>query len=136
MAITIARTSALMQTRLEPLLVAAGFTFGADTDLEDAIGYALRELGHSVADAIEPTDAELTAVTNVNHYLDLVELRSLETSHTRLLLKVDLAVGPRRQQYSQIATGLETAITRKRKELMDKYGSGVVIDMAFKRIEE
>lgn len=111
-----------MQVRLQPLLVAAGFTYGADVDLEDAVSYALQELGHSVADVTAPTDSELTAVTNNNHFLDLVELRSVQTAHNRLLLKVDLSLGPRSQQYSDIATALEKAIDRKQKMIDSRYG--------------
>jgi hypothetical protein len=111
-----------MQTRLDPLLQAAGFDYGALSELEDAVSYALIELGYTVADMTTPTDTELTAVTKTNHYLDLVELRSMETALNRLVIKSDITLGPRSQAYGQISQGLEKAIERKRKQINSLYG--------------
>lgn len=113
-----------MKARVEPLLIAAGFTHGLDLDLVDAISYALQELGHTIADVTAPADSELSSITNHAHFFDLVELRELETAHNRLLLRFDISESGSSKSYSQIADGLEKIITRKQAAIIKKYGHG------------
>jgi len=134
--------SIIMTNRLQPLMVAAGLDMIELLDFGEAAAVALRDMGNTVDDPTAPTDDELDAVTAVNHFLDLAELRLMETALNRLLIKVNLSTGPRSQQYSDIAKGLEQAIARKQAMIEKKYGTGLgtltagVINWNFAEVNE
>lgn len=137
MAITIGQTVSSISNRLAPVINAAGLDAYELEDYKDAITFALLDLGHTVVDVTNPTDAELTAVNSYNHYLDLVELRMLETLTNRLSLHVDTAIGVRRQSLGQIAERLGKMLDSKRATMEKKYGitSGVPLNLAYLAIE-
>ena len=138
MTITIANCNAVLGQRLRRLLAAVGLDSNS-IDLNDAISYAVRELGGTVASASGVVDNDLTGVsaTDENQFFDIAEYRALETLINELSVKVTMQVGPRSQNYSDIAAILDKILSRKAKTLKDKYGIGLstitggVIDLAF-----
>lgn len=94
---------------------------GTNENLADPIGWALSKLSAPPADPTEPIDAEVAAVGNLYALLDLAELRTLEN----ILGNMDLVtaeVGPRREEYNDLAKRLLARIPAKRKEIEKEYG--------------
>ena len=116
---TTTRTQAetLLIKRVGPLLEAVDLDSetiqGDNKDLNGPIGWALRQLEISVSDptSVSDTDMASLADADLDHFLDLAELRVMETVLNSALSLVDLAVGPRKESLSQMATSLQT-ITR------------------------
>jgi hypothetical protein len=102
---------------------------GANADLNDPIGYALRKLGYTVASITAVADTDLDDVATDDHdkLLDVAELRTLETILGNLD-DVDLRVGPRDEAFNQLADRLEKAIERKRTYLVREYGFGAELE--------
>lgn len=126
MTITTTQTVTLLGQRVGKLLAAVGLT-ESSSDMVDAINYALRELGYSVTDHSEVSNADLSSVTdaNVTEFLDTAELRQLETLLNEVTVKVTVAVGPRREELSHISDALIKVIDQKRKQLQAEYGRGL-----------
>lgn len=130
--------SILLQQRVNKLFAALDYSV-SNYDSVDATNYALREMGYSVTNPAIITDADVTAVSEseVNQFLDTVELRQLETLLNDMVVKVTMSLGPRREELSHISDALERIINRKQAEMAKKYGRGVatlsggVIDLAF-----
>lgn len=138
MSLTADSLNTLLVQRVNKLFAALGYS--AETyDTLDATNYALRELGYTVTSAALVTDADVTAVpdADVNQFLDTAELRQLETLLNDMVVKVNMTLGPRREELSHISDALERIINRKQAEMAKKYGRGVaslsggVIDLAF-----
>ena len=138
MTITTSDATTILGSRLNRLLAAAGLA-NDTTDLNDAIAYAVRKLGYTVADASAIADSDLTDIgtDEENKFFDIAEYRGLETLVNEFSVKVTMQVGPRRQQYSDIAIVLDKILTRKAKALEREYGIGLatigagLIDLAF-----
>lgn len=137
MAITFEQTITVMNKRLAPVIDAAGLDSDDLGDYQASISYALIALNHTVADITNPTDSELSAVTDYNHFLDRVELNLLETLQNRLSIYSDVSVGPRSEKLGQISTSLAKIVETKRKALDDKYGVsfGAVLTLGYREIE-
>lgn len=112
------------------LLTAAGLDgttiSGANEDLNDPIGTAIRQLAGHVADLTAVTDSDVSSIDadNLDALLDLAELRSLESALGNLDV-VDVSVGPEREALGQLGTRLERAIERKRAHVERDHGIGV-----------
>lgn len=130
MPLTRAQAEQLLITRMGRLMAAAELdtttTTGANTDLTDPIGWALRQLGISVPNITSVTDADVAQVQDANQdlFFDLAELRTLETIGGNLDL-VDLQVGPRSEKLSQLVGQVERAISRKHAQLKTRHGWGL-----------
>lgn len=126
MALTRAQCETILVKRLAGWMGEAGLdvsTAGANTDLNDPIGYAVRRLGLTVADVTAIADADLSAVDTDDYdiVLDVAELRTLETI-LRNLTRVDTTAGPLSQSFGQLRKDVQTAIEAKRTQVNDDYG--------------
>jgi hypothetical protein len=130
MAITRANVEAILVRRVGKKLTAAGLdgttVTGANADLNDPIGWALRQAGYAVASIVAVADADLAnvAIDDTDKILDLAELRTLESVHENLNL-VDFRLGPRAESLSQLAEQVEKEIARKRSCVQREYGMGL-----------
>lgn len=97
---------------------------GANEDLNDPLGCALRKLGYSVSDVGNVTDADLAQVQEdqIDAFLDLAELRTLETILQAASTLVDVTTGPRREAFGQFAQRLERQAEKKRERIEREYG--------------
>lgn len=131
MALTRANVESILIKRVGTILDKAGLdgttVDGTNADLNDPIGYALRKLGYSVSDATAVADADLAglATDDTDALLDLAEVRALESCLTAILTIVSITVGPRKQEYSDMAKGLQSLIARKQGRIDAEYGLGV-----------
>ena len=138
MTLTLNNATTVLGSRLNKLLLAIGLDASA-IDLNDPIAYAVRDLGYTVADATQVVNSDLSSIAAAeeNQFLDVAEYRGLETAQNNLAVKATMAVGPRRQHYSDIAAILDKILVRKAKILEKQYGFGLtsitagVIDLAF-----
>jgi hypothetical protein len=126
MSLTRVQVETILVKRCGPLLTAAGMatTFaGANTDLNDPIGYAIRKSGGTVTAITAVVDADIATIDSSDHdqLLDLAELRTLETILGNLD-DVDIRVGPRDEKLSQLRTDLEKRLARLQKRIQDEYG--------------
>lgn len=96
---------------------------GANPDLNDPIGYAVRRLGGTVADPTNVADADLSglASTDYDAGFDIAEWRALENL-ARGLRKVDTRVGPLSQSFSQLRRDVLQAASEKRMQIENDYG--------------
>lgn len=129
MAVTRAQVEAILVSRLGPLLTKAGMdttTIGSNSDLNDPIGWALRQNSYTVTDISDVTDTDLASLVtdDIDKMLDFAELRTLESILGNLAL-VDVKVGSRAENLSQLAKQLETRIDKLTKKLEDTYGLSV-----------
>lgn len=111
MTLTRANVESIIVQRAGPLMLKAGMAVtvvGTNASLNDAIGWALRQAGYTVADPSLVTDSDVSAVTtaNLDLFLDLTEYRTLLSVMTNLTL-VDTKVGPRDEKLSQLAGQIE-----------------------------
>lgn len=98
---------------------------GANSDLNDPIGWAIRQCGGSVSDPTSVTSGDVTSVSEAatDKLFDLAELRTLETISGNLAV-VDLDIGPRSEKLSQLAEMVEKRLIRKRQAVQTDYGFG------------
>lgn len=99
---------------------------GTNTDLNDPIGYGVRQAGGTVAAIELVTTADIATVASADQekMLDLAELRVLKSCWTNLQL-VDIEVGERNVKYSQLATRLKNIIASKQEEVDSLYDFAV-----------
>jgi hypothetical protein len=99
-------------------------TGGNNPDLNDPIGFALRQIGIVPLDptAITDSDVAQTESSSFDRVFDVAELRALETIQGNLAL-VSITVGARSEAFSDLAQRVEAAITRKRAQILQDYGS-------------
>lgn len=100
---------------------------GTNDDLNDAIGYAIRQCGSTVSDMTEVADADLAAISTdeTDKLLDYAELRALRTCLTIARRLVTFQTGPRREELSKLSEGLAVDIKAKFDEISETYGLGV-----------
>jgi hypothetical protein len=123
MALTRANVEAILIRRLGGIFEAVGLdgatVDGSNEDLNDPIGWALRQLGKPTADPTAVSDADVAAVgaDDYDALFDLAEWRALETAHGAAVDLVDLTTGPRTERLSDIATAIERKAARLREAL-------------------
>jgi hypothetical protein len=135
MAVTVDQTIITLDKVILPLFTAANLDGNDLLDYQASISRALLELGYTVTDITNPTNAELTAVTDAAQYLDLVEIKLLEIAQTRLVIKVNLSTGPRSQSYSDINKGLGEIIERKQERYDQRYGLTAGLTMSIGHLD-
>lgn len=98
---------------------------GGNPDLNDPLAWALMRLDIEPGNITAVADSDLAnlASAHVNAFLDLAELRLLQTVYQRLT-QVDLTVGPRSERYDQLAQRIQKAIESRRKDIAADYGIG------------
>lgn len=101
---------------------------GANGDLSDPIASALLQLGYSVADITNVSDADLSPVTVADQpkLLALAELRTLETIAQAWTGGGKVAGLGFQVDDSAFGAQLEKAIARLQKTLLTQYGIGIV----------
>ena len=98
---------------------------GTNAALNDALGYAIRAAGGTVAAPaiVTSTDVLTVADSDLDKLLDLAELRALENTLSNFAL-VDAKAGPVEAKSSQFADRLERRIDQIRARLAVLYGIG------------
>jgi len=129
MTMTRANVEFLLVARASPLLEIAGMAItvaGSNANLNDPIAHAVRQLGHTVTNAVLVADADVAAVTvaETDEFLGYATLYTLEAILGNLD-DVDLRVGPRSESFSQLAGQVERRIARLRTSLEREYGYGL-----------
>ena len=96
---------------------------GTNADLNDPIGWALRQTAYTVSDISAVTTTEVGAVVagDIDEFLDLAELRTLENVLGNLTL-ADTKLGPRSVNLGQITKQVEKRIESLNKKLQTQYG--------------
>lgn len=129
MSLTRAAAESILVKRLGKLLTEAGLdgttVDGSNADLNDPIGWALRQAGYTVADVTAVADSDLVslATADTDKLLDLAELRALENISGNWA-GVDIRVGERQESYNQFRIAIEERIARKEKQILRDYGIG------------
>lgn len=127
MALTRTQFETILVSRCGKLLTAAdldGVTSnGSNPDLNDPLGYAIRQCGGSVADPAQVADSDLSALaaSAYDKLFDLAEYRTLENIAGNLDL-VDISEGPHRESLGQLAERVEKRLTRLQEKLQKSYG--------------
>ena len=129
MALTRANVEYIRGSRLRDLRAALDMseaTSGGNDDLNDPIGYAIRQLGGSVASVWAVSDSDVAGIagSDYDELFDLAELRALETMRSKARRLTDITAGPRSDQFSAIAAGLAADIADKRADIKARYGTG------------
>lgn len=99
---------------------------GSNADLNDPVGWAIRQLSGTVTTVTSVADADVATVASADTdaLFDLTELRALESALENLDV-VDIQLGPEKESLDQLGKRLETIITRKRKLIERNYGIGL-----------
>jgi hypothetical protein len=129
MALTRANAESILVKRLSGWLAAAGLAVtsaGSNADLNDPIGWAIRQMGLTVDDvtAVDDGDVARVGASDYDQLFDLGELRTLETIQQNLD-DVDIEVGPRSERLDQLAGRVAKALERKRAQVQRDYGTGL-----------
>ena len=130
MALTRANVETLLIRRCGKLLAAAGLDgttiTGANGDLNDPLGWAIRQCGGTVASIVAVADVDLASVAadDYDQLFDLAELRALESILGNLDV-VTQTVGGRSENLSDLAARVQTRLTEKRALVERQYGVGV-----------
>ena len=98
---------------------------GSNADLEGPLAEALRKVGYPPADAVTVTDADLAALPakRVSAFLDIAEVGTLEAAESAATALVDVQLGQRRENLSQIATAIRASVSAKLAKIERLYPS-------------
>jgi hypothetical protein len=130
MALTRRNIEVLLIRRLGALLTEAdldGSTLdGANHDLADPIGWAVRQCGGTVANFVSVADDDVATVAAADYdkLLDLAEYRTLQSVSGNLAV-VDIQIGPRKESLSQLGEQVEQRLARKLKQIQMDYDFGL-----------
>lgn len=102
-----------------------GSTIGSNLDLNDPVGYAIRQLGGSVSDFTNVADGDLSAIStgDYDELLDVAELRLLENILGNFD-DVNTTTGGISEALGQLGSRVEAAIATKREQIQKDYGRG------------
>ena len=126
--LTRANCELILVSRGSGMLAAAGLAItvaGSNADLNDAISYAIRQIGQTVDDPVLVDDADCARIpeTDFDKFFDLAEMRMLRTILGNLD-DVDIKVGPQSQSLSDLAERVEKRMARLEKRIESEYGIG------------
>lgn len=129
MAITRANVEAILVKRAGALMSKVGFAVtvvGSNADLNDPIGWGVRQAGGTVSDYSSVTDTDVATVATADYdkMLDFAELRLLENIVGNLD-DVDVTLGPRSEKLSQLLKTLQERKEEQEKKLETTYGYNV-----------
>lgn len=94
---------------------------GKAVSLPSCMAWACRQLGVDIAQLRSVTDDELSAITQVDAFLDLTELRVLESVQTNLS-DVTTKVGPVSEDWNDLSKRIADLIAKKRLAIAYQYG--------------
>ncbi len=128
MTVTRSQIESILVSRRSPLMQMASMavtTQGANADLNDPIGYAVRKVGGTVASLASVTDADIATVDtdDLDEMLDHAELRLLRSIRGNLAL-VDITSGPMSEKLSQLAASVREDIEALENAIGENYGGG------------
>jgi hypothetical protein len=144
MALTLENAQKIIVKRCGRKMTVAGLattTATANEDLIDPLASALMDMGYQPQSIAAITNTDLAAVEEDRYpeLLDRAELRTLENIAGNLDL-VNVSVGPRREDLSDLTTQVEKAIDRLVTKIARLYGdeilSGGSISLDFQEKEE
>ena len=97
---------------------------GTNTDLNDPIGYGIRQTDGTVTSLVLITDADVATVStdDYDEYLDLAEYRALQNAQGAFA-DWDIKIGPRDEKRSQLGKYIDTLCARKKKAIEETYGT-------------
>lgn len=130
MALTRADVESVIVSRVGSLMTQAGLDGttidGTNADLNDPIGWAVRQLGYTVADitSVADTDIDDVGAADYDKLLDHAEYRALLNIDGNLTL-VDTKVGPRSESLNQLRAGVEKLLEAKKAQLVEDYDYGL-----------
>lgn len=129
MAVTKQMVQQVLITRLGRVLTDLSFEIVLSGDLEyleDPIGWGLRMIEISTADLSLVTNAEVASMSDddVDEFLDYAEYR-LIGNLVKNAPEVDVKIGHRSEEFSQLANRLIQMFDRKRTEIRQIYGFGL-----------
>lgn len=130
MSLTRASVEQIVIRRLGRLLTKAGLDgttiSGSNPDLNDPIGWAIRQCGGSVSTltSVTSTDTASVSDTHLDKMLDLAEFRTLETIAGNFD-QVSFTAGPISEDTTDLMQVIETRLKRKRDQLKQDYGFGL-----------
>ena len=120
--------TSLLSRGLEELHTELGWsvvTTGLNAKLNDAMAWGLNHLGIEPTDFTVLVDDDFSAVTHdtLNELLDSAEYRQLQNIF-RALTSVDVKIGHRTEEFSQLANRVGQAIDKMRTYIRKEYGIG------------
>jgi hypothetical protein len=130
MTITRANLEAILVRRAGKVMAIVGLdgasANGANADLNDPIGFALRKAGYGVTSIALVADADVASLSDddVDLVLDLAELRLLKNLQSNMT-NVDFTIGPHSESQSQIGARLEKRIDQLETSIAQDYGVGI-----------
>lgn len=110
---------------------------GTNTDLQSPMAFALRKMGYTASIPVSDSDLAGLSSEELDKFYDLAELRLMNNIKGSLVL-VDIKVGPRSKNLSQISDALQKDIEALQSKIDKEYGSldvGVV-DFDFQETTE
>lgn len=128
MAYGVAEIESVVRSRLGGILTQV-HKITEDTDkpnIQEAIAWAGRKLGYTIAklDAVTDAELELIADTDIDVLIDLSELATLRALPGNLP-GIDTQTGPMRVTVSKLAEQLENMIGRRTGEIITEHGNRV-----------
>jgi hypothetical protein len=129
MALTRANVEVLLIRRTGQMLTVVGLdgttVDGTNIDLNDPIGYGIRNSGGTTDDFtnVDDDDVGTVAADDYDQLIDIAELRTLMNVQGNYDL-VDTDVGEVTEQWSKLGETLEKAIKRKQDQVDDLYDFG------------
>jgi hypothetical protein len=130
MTITRANVEEVLIRRCGKLMTAADLDgvsyFGANADLNDPIGWALRQMEYSVASLVNVSDVDLADVTDaeVDQLLDMAEYRLMENIEGNYD-DVDISASGRSESLSQLMVQVTKRLERLKAKIETLYGLGL-----------
>lgn len=128
MALTREQAEFVLVVRTRSLLAEAEMSdsAGNNPDLNDPLAWALMRLDVEPGTITAIADSDLAGLASdqINAFLDLAELRLLQTIYQQLV-RVDLTVGPRAERYDQLAQRVQKAIESRQKAIAADHGIGL-----------
>ena len=130
MTITRANVEEVLIRRCGKLMTAADLDgesyYGANKDLNDPIGWALRQMEYAVAALVNVADSDLAAVTDadVDQLLDMAEYRLMDNIEGNFD-DVDISANGRSESLSQLMVQVTKRLERLKTKIEAVYGLGL-----------
>jgi hypothetical protein len=128
MALTRSAVETILVARRGDLMAVVNFALtvaGANADLNDPIGWAIRRLGGSTTNFLSVADADVITVTEYpeDAIIDLAEWRLIMNIKGNFD-KVDITSGPFSEKLSQMADALASDLKNLMRAITNTYGIG------------
>ena len=130
MMLTISNVTDELKTRFTGYLDKAIAITGEDKapSVQSCMAWSARQIGLSPTQLRSVSDAELATITSVDAFLDLAELRMLETVQTNLS-DVTTQTGPVREDWNDLSKRIADLIKQKRASIAVQHRIYLDIDL-------